>query len=257
VLATCRDYGAIPASVYGETARGKLLDNTLLDAEIEKLMSEISRTGKWDEADVLGQVKSVLNRHLGEPPKTFKFNGASYTPKSFVAAVVRLPWKDYLMATSFEYAPFNTFTELRVPDNWQHNTNFLNLPLPVFYEAFKGALKKGYSVAVSIDTTEPSYKTTGKYCLISESELPASQLNQTQREVRFQNGQTTDDHAIHFIGWKNVGGEDWFLAKDTWKTAWQKGNEGSLLVHSSYVKIKVLAFIVHRDGVPEVKALGK
>ena len=75
---------------------------------------------------------------------------------------------------------------------------------------------------------------------------------QAAREVRFQNGKTTDDHAVHFIGWKNVGGEDWFLAKDSWKTAWMNGNEGDLLVHSSYVKLKVLAFIVHRDGVPEI-----
>jgi len=70
------------------------------------------------------------------------------------------------MVTSFQYAPFNTFTELKVPDNWEHNTNFFNLPLPAFYDAFKGALGAGYSVAVSIDTTEPSYKVTGKYCVV-------------------------------------------------------------------------------------------
>jgi hypothetical protein len=33
------------------------------------------------------------------------------------------------MLTSFESAPFNTFTELKVPDNWRHNTNFFNIPL--------------------------------------------------------------------------------------------------------------------------------
>ena len=153
------------------------------------------------------------------------------------------------MVTSFQYAPFNRLAEFRVPDNWQHDTNFLNLPLPAFYEAFKEALKAGYSVAVSIDTTEPSYEKTGKYCLILESDLPASKINQAEREIRFQNGSTTDDHAVHFIGWKNVRGEDWFLAKDSWKATWRNGNQGSLLVHSSYVKLKVLAFIVHRDGV--------
>src|SRR5205814_3760653 len=40
VMETCRLYGAIPASVYGQTddAR-KLLDNTKLDAEIDGLMA--------------------------------------------------------------------------------------------------------------------------------------------------------------------------------------------------------------------------
>jgi bleomycin hydrolase len=258
VLETCQAYGAIPASVYGQPVPDKLLDNTRLDNELESLMKDVKRKGKWDEEAVLAQVKKVLDRHLGEPPKTFLFNGTAYTPQTFLAEVVRLPWKEYFMVTSFQYAPFNTFTELKVPDNWEHNTNFFNVPLPIFYEAFKGALGAGYSVAVSIDTSEPSYKITGKYCLVLESDVPATQLNQAAREARFKNGKTTDDHAVHFTGWKNVGGEDWFLAKDSWKTAWRDGNGGDLLVHSSYVKMKVLAFIVHREGVPGiVKSLNR
>jgi bleomycin hydrolase len=252
VWETSRDYGAIPASAYGQPAGAQLLDNTALDDEIDRLMGEVRREGKWDEADVMARATKILNRHLGEPPKNFAYKGKTYTPKTFLTDVVRLPWNDYIMLTSFQYAPFNTFIEFRVPDNWEHNTNFLNLPLPEYYEAFKGALKRGFSVAVSIDTTEPSYRSTGKYCFIPDFELPAPQINQTERETRFQNGSTTDDHAVHFIGWKNVGGEDWFLAKDSWKSVWRNGNGGNLFVHSSYVKMKVLAFIVHRDGVPDV-----
>ena len=30
---------------------------------------------------------------------------------------------------------------MKVPDNWKHNTNFFNVPLAEFYDAFKGALK--------------------------------------------------------------------------------------------------------------------
>jgi bleomycin hydrolase len=111
----------------------------------------------------------------------------------------------------------------------------------------------GYSVAVSIDITEPSYETTGKYCLIPESQLSAKRTDQDTREYRFEKGETADDHAVHFIGWKNVSGEDWFLAKDSWRSVWRNGNEGNLMVHSSYVKMKVLAFIVHRDGVPNLE----
>ena len=69
--------------------------------------------------------------------------------------------------------------------------------------------------------------------------------------MRFLSGATNDDHAIHIIGWANVGGEEWFLAKDSGKGAWRDGNQGCLFLHSAYVKLKVLAFIVHRDGVPQ------
>jgi bleomycin hydrolase len=250
VFNTCRDYGAIPLSVYGGPTPDKPLDHSRLYAEVEKLMREVKAKGEWDENAVVGNMKTILNHHLGEPPQEFSYEGKKYTPRSFVADVVRLPWNEYRMITSFKYAPFNTFTEFKVPDNWQHDTNFFNVPLNEYYAAFKGALQAGYSVSVSIDVSEPSYQTTGKYCLMPESELATEQLTQDAREAGYQSRKTTDDHAVHFIGWKDVGGEDWFLAKDSWKTIWQNKNEGNLLVHSSYVKMKVLAFIVHRDGVP-------
>jgi bleomycin hydrolase len=250
-----RQYGALPASVYDHTAEGKLPDHTQLYAELEDYMQGVKQHGNWNESRVLAEVRRILNRHLGEPPKSFSFNGKSYTPQSFLAEVVRLPWDDYLLVTSFESAPFNTFTALDVPDNWRHNTNFFNVRLPVFYDALKGALQAGFSVAVSVDTTEPSYKTTGRYCFIPAFDLPAGGFSQAARELRFLNGATTDDHAIHIIGYKNFGGEDWFLAKDSWKTAWRDGNQGALFLHSSYVKLKVLAFIVHREGVPQITSL--
>ena len=250
----CREYGAMPASVYDKTSAAGVFDQTRLYPELEECMHDLKAHAQWDEARVLSRVKVILNRHLGEPPKTFSYQGNTYTPKSFVAEVVRLPWADYLMLTSFESAPFNTFTELKVPDNWRHNTNFFNVPLPVFYDAIKGALRSGFSAAIDIDTSEPSYETTGRYCFIPDFDIPVAQITQVARELRFLNGATSDDHAIHLIGCTSVGGEDWFLAKDSWKVAWRDGNQGSLFLHSSYVKLKVLAYLVHRDGVQQVRA---
>ena len=251
----CQQYGAMPASVYEQMSGGKAFDQMRLYAELEGCMQEVKRRGQWDEARIAARVKSILSRHLGEPPRSFSYNGRRCTPKSFLAEIVRLPWPDYVMITSFESAPFNTFTELKVPDNWRHNTNFLNVPLPVFYEAFKGALRAGFTVAIEMDNTEPSYEVTGRYCVIPEFDLPAGGITQAARELRFRNGATEDDHAIHIIGWGGIGGEDWFLAKDSGKGAWRDGNQGAMFLHSGYVKLKVLAFIVHRDGVPQVKAL--
>jgi bleomycin hydrolase len=249
----CQQYGAIPASAYEGPPGSKAFDQTRLYAELEDCIQGVKLRRQWDEARVLSRIRKILDRHLGEPPKTFTYNGKSYTPQSFLTDVVRLPWTEYVRVTSFESAPFNSFMELKVPDNWRHNTNFLNLPLPVFYDAFKGALRAGFSVAVEVDTSEPCYEATGRYCFIPDFDIPAREINQAAREIRFLNGATSDDHAIHIIGWTNVGGEDWFLAKDSWKVAWRDGNQGTLFLHSAYVKLKVLAFIVHRDGIPGVK----
>jgi bleomycin hydrolase len=251
----CREYGAVPTAVYDKLSASGVFDQTRMYAELEDCMQEVKLHAQWDEARVLSKVKKILDRHLGEPPKTFVYEGKTYTPRSFVAEVIRLPWNEYLMLTSFESAPFNTFTELKVPDNWRHNTNFFNVPLLVFYDALKGALRAGYSAAIDLDNSEPSYETTGRYCFVPDFDIPAAQINQAARDLRFLNGATTDDHAIHFIGYANIGGEDWFLAKDSWKAAWRDGNQGSLFLHSSYVKLKVLAFLVHRDGVPHAAAL--
>lgn len=244
-----RQYGALPASVYDKEADWTGAEQRQMYAELDSLMAEVKQKQDWSEAHVLSRVKKLLNRHLGEPPKGFPLNGKNYTAKSFLEEVVQLPWDEYLMVTSFESAPFNTFMELKVPDNWRHNTNFFNVPLSVFYQSFVGALKAGYSVAVSVDTSEPSYEITGRYCLVPDFDIPAAQITQAARELRFLNGATSDDHAIHIIGGGTFGGEDWFLAKDSWKVAWRNGNKGDLFLHSSYVKLKVLAFVVHRDGV--------
>jgi bleomycin hydrolase len=250
VLESCRDYGALPATAYDHTSARQLPDQHLLYGELNKLTTQAKLKKQWDEAKLVPAVQQVLDQHLGQPPATFSFNGHTYTPTSFRDEVVKLPLSDYVMLTSFESAPFDTFTDLKVPDNWRHNSNYFNVPLPVFYDAFKHALQSGFSVAVSMDITEPSYKETGRYCFIPEACPTGDGLTQAAREQQFQSGATTDDHAIHFIGYGNFNGEDWFLAKDSWKTAWQDGNQGCLFVHSSYVKMKILAFIVHRDGLP-------
>jgi bleomycin hydrolase len=255
VFDVCREYGAVPASIYEKASGGGAFDHTGLYAETDSFIQRVKLEGNWDEATVLAGLRKVLNRHLGEPPETFAYNGKTYTPKTFLAEVVRLPWKEYLMLTSFESAPFNTFTELKVDDNWRHNTNFFNVPLPVFYDGLKRALRAGFSAAIDFDNTEPSYQITGRYCIIPEFDLPASQVSQAAREMRFRDGGTSDDHAIHMIGHKEFQGEDWFLAKDSGKGAWRNDNQGVLLLHGPYVKLKVLAFLVHRDAVPQVTAI--
>jgi bleomycin hydrolase len=256
VLDIIREYGAIPASEYpGRPNAETPYSHNVLYAELETFMNNVRKNNQWDEKRVLPQVTAILDKHLGTPPREFSYKGKTQTPTSFLKEVVRLPWNEYVLVTSFLYAPVNSFTELRVPDNWKHTTNYFNVPLDTFYGSLKEAVGKGYTVAFDADISEPSYEETKEYAFIPEFDVPRSAITPEAREFRFINGTTTDDHLMHMIDFRKFGNEEWFLVKDSWRTAYQNSHKGYFFFHESFVKLKVLAFLVHQDGVPSVKAL--
>ncbi len=255
VVDIVRRHGAVPAEVYGKKVEGKTIynHNALYD-ELNRLMSRVKAEKLWNEKNVLPQVKRILERHLGKPPAKFTWNGKAYTPMTFLREVVTIPWDDYITVTSFQYAPFYEFVELKVPDNWKRDATYYNIPLDMFYNSLKDALQAGYSVAIDADITEPSYERTKRYGLIPDYDIPSAAITQEAREFRFNSGATTDDHLMHMVDYKAFDDEDWFLVKDSWRTAWAPGStRGYMFFHSSYVKLKVLAYMVHKDGVPAIR----
>ena len=159
------------------------------------------------------------------------------------------------MVTSFLYAPFNHFIELKVPDNWKHHTKYFNVPLDLFTCALQDAINRKYTVAIDIDNSESSYRTTKQYAFIPEFDISKDSLTQSMRESLFYSGTTTDDHLVHVVSHKLFGSENWYLIKDSWQAAWKRPNEGYFFLHESYIKLKTLAFFVHRDAVPEITKL--
>jgi bleomycin hydrolase len=255
VLDIVREYGAIPAEAYGNKIEGtNTFNQTALYRELSKLIERVKKEGLWNEKNVVPQVRRILDRHLGAPPTRFTWKGKTYTPQTFVRDVIRLPWESYVLVTSFQYAPFGERTELKVPDNWRRNDHYENVPLEVFYNSMKDALQAGYSLALDADISEPSYERTKRYAFIPSYDIPAKDITQEAREFRFVTEATTDDHLVHAIDYRSFGGEDWFLVKDSWRTAWEPGSSrGYMFFHGSYMKLKVLAYLVHRDAVPEVR----
>jgi bleomycin hydrolase len=251
VIGNVKTYGIIPLSAYpGQTRVCSTLNNQPLVKDLEAAIKTILADSLWNEEKALAMVKPILDQYLGEPPAEFVYEGASYTPLTFRDKVVRLPWDDYVIVTSFLYAPFHAPAELKVPDNWKHAANFYNVPLDEFYASFRGAVKNGYSAAFDADISEPAYRLTKEYAFVPEFDLPDAAITPEAREFRFQNGSTTDDHLMHVIGYSKAGNEDWFLVKDSWRTAHEGPLHGYIFMHESYVKMKVLAFLVHKDAVP-------
>jgi bleomycin hydrolase len=253
VLDVIKEYGTMPAAVYGGDKEEIPSNHADLYRELDQYIASVKATAAWNEERVLKRVQAMLSKYLGKPPTTFTYKGKTFSPKSFFNEVVKLPWNEYVIITSFQYAPFYQFTELRVPDNWKHNSNYFNVPLDVFYNSLKEAVSQGYSVAVDVDISEPSYELTKGVAIIPDFDMPGTAISQEARELRFNNGTTTDDHLAQIVAYKKFGNEDWFLVKDSLHTAWEGDHPGYVFFHASYVKLKVLAFLVHRDGVPAIK----
>jgi bleomycin hydrolase len=253
VVEIIKQYGIVPESAYrGQTRACKTYNHQQLEKELDDLMNDVKKLELWDEEFVIQKVRVILYRHLGVPPQTFEYDGITYTPKSFLKEVVRLPWDDYIMVTSFMYEPFYKFIELKVPDNWFHYKNYYNVPLDLFYNSMKSAIKNGYSMAFDSDTGEPGRVGKEDIVIVPEFDIPSKYIDQQAREFRFMNGSTTDDHLMHIIGYKRIKGDDWFLVKDSWRTAWDGHFPGYYFFHGDYFKLKALAFLVHKDGVPDI-----
>jgi len=251
VLDAIQKYGIVPEESYSGRPSGEEdYNHNAMYRELREYRDRVKKDGLWDEAEVVTQVKSILDKHLGKPPERFEYEGRSYTPTSFREKFMALPWQDYLLVTSFEYAPFHTFTDLRVPDNWRKNERYYNVPLDAFYEGLKGALRAGYSVAIDGDISEPGRVAARDVAFIPDDDIPPALISQEAREQRFREKLTKDDHLMHIVGMTQSGGHDWFLVKDSWHDAWDGKHKGYFFYRGDFAKLKILAYLVHKDAVP-------
>jgi bleomycin hydrolase len=260
VLAIWRKYGTVPAGDYlgltgGRTEHGQAMD---LYPELKACLQEVQARGAWDEEAVVAKVRAILDRRLGRPPDSVTVDGAALTPREYLARVVRLNPDDYVQFLSCLDHPAWTRTEYEVPDNWRHTRDYLNLPLDVFMKAFKEALKAGFTVSIAADMSEPGYAIEAPgIAIVPAWDIPPAAIDARARQFRFDNGTTTDDHGLHVVGWTRHGGQDWFLVKDSWSSAWNNAHPGYYFYREDYVKLKVLSFMVHKDAVKDVLAREK
>ena len=253
VLQVVQKHGIVPERVYPARAGGAGKPNHKeLYRELLACIAQVKKDALWDEAQVVAKVRSILDKHLGAPPEKFVYEGRLYTPRSFQQAFMGLPWEDYLYITSFQYAPFGSHTDLRVPDYWPANSRYYNVPLEAFYQGLKVAVQGGYSVAIDGDISEPGRLGERDIAVIPAYDIPSASITQEAREYRFDRKITTDDHLMHVVGMTRTGGHDWFLVKDSWRDAWKGDRKGYFLYRDDFVKLKVLAYLVHKDAMPDL-----
>jgi bleomycin hydrolase len=250
-------YGCLPWDVYSGLKPGqKFHDHSKLIAEITSYLDHLKSASAWNEDEAVKTVKSILNYHLGLPPEKFAVDGREYTPLSYLRDYLKINPDDYVDVLSYMQQPFGPQVEYEVPDNWWHSRDYYNVPLETFMNILKNALRRGYSLSLGGDVSEPGKNADKKVFMIPTFDIPSEYINDNARQFRFSNGTTTDDHGIHLLGYKEMNGRNWYLIKDSGSSSFNHDPKGYYFLTEDYIKLKMMDFMVHKDalkGFIEVK----
>ncbi len=243
-----KKYGIVPEKAYtGFLGKNRKHDHIPVMKELSRYLAFVKDNELWDLKDNIAHIKLILNKHLGTPPIKFDFNGKKYNPKTFMKEIVALNMDDYCSVMSTKYFPFYTKQEFNVPDNWWHNKDYINLPLNEWYNVIRRSISRGYSVAIGGDVSEPGKVGAADVSFIPSFDIPERYIDQDSREFRIYNKTTGDDHGIHLVGYKKKAGKNWFLIKDSGRSARLGKFKGYYFFREDFIKLKMLTFTVHKD----------
>jgi bleomycin hydrolase len=246
-------YGVVPIEAYSGLLPGQTFhDHTAMHKEMKSYLENIKATFAWNEDEAIKVIKSIMNHYMGEPPTEFYFEGSKYSPKEFLNNYIKLNLDDYVDILSYMQKPYYKQVEYEVPDNWWHSDIYYNVPLNVYMDALKNAIRNGYTMAIGGDVSEAGYDSWHKVGVIPTFDIPSEYIDENARQFRFSNETTTDDHGIHLVGYMKKDGVNWYLIKDSGAGSRNTGDQGYYYYHEDYVKLKIMDFMVHKDAVENV-----
>lgn len=246
-------YGIVPAEVYSGMLPGqKFHDHKEMHKEMKSYLENVRSTNAWNEEEAVAVIKSILNHYMGEPPDEFYVEGKKYSPREFLNDYIKIVPDDYVDILSYMQKPYYQQVEYEVPDNWWHSDIYYNVPLNVFMDAVKNAIRNGYTMAIGGDVSEAGYDSWHKVGVIPSFDIPSEYIDENARQFRFSNETTTDDHGIHLVGYMEKDGVDWYLIKDSGAGSRNTGDKGYYYYHEDYVKLKIMDFMVHKDAVENI-----
>ena len=255
-----KKYGVVPEESYTGLLDGRKYHNhDAMFNEMNKYLASLKANSSWDEESAVATVKSIMNHYMGVPPAEITINGKKITPLQYLNDVLKLNPDDYVDILSYTQEPFYQQVEYKVPDNWWHSTAYYNVPLDAYMSALKSAVRKGFTVSIGGDVSEPGLDRVTQCAVIPDFDIPSTYINDDARQFRFSNQTTTDDHGMHLVGYLEKDGKDWYLIKDS--GAGSKNNDpeakefGYYFFSEDYVRLKMMDFMVHKDAVKEL--LGK
>ena len=248
------EHGLVPESVYDGLDEGKSKHDhgemfSVLDGMLQGLVKRRRLSTNWPEA-----FDSVTSVYLGESPLDFSYDGETYSPKSF-AQHLGFNAKNYVNLTSFNHRPFGEPFVLEIPDNFSSGL-FHNVPIDELVATIDRAIENGYTIAWDGDVSETGFsRSKGLAVLPVEGrkdflKYPGDEMevDQAMRQETFESHSTTDDHLMHLTGIAHdQDGNKYYLIKNSWGEVGD--HDGYLYMSESYVRLKTVAILVHKDAV--------
>jgi bleomycin hydrolase len=252
-----KKYGVVPEESYTGLLEGRKFHNhSDMFNELKSYLNSLKASSSWDQEAAISTIKSIINHYMGIPPTEILVNGTKLTPLQYLNDVLKINPDDYVDILSYTQEPFYRQVEYKVPDNWWHSTAYYNVPLDVYMSALKNAIRKGFTVSIGGDVSEPGLDRATQCAIIPDFDIPSAFINDDARQFRFSNQTTTDDHGMHLVGYMEKDGKDWYLIKDSGSGS--KNNDpnarefGYFFFSEDYVKLKMMDFMVHKDAVKDL-----
>lgn len=247
-----KQYGVVPASAYTGKLPGQEFHNhEVMFEEIHDYLRGVKSRNEWNENAVVMTVRGIMNHYMGEVPTSFQVDGKEYKPLSYMKEIGIVP-HNYVNFMSLMEKPYWTKAEYEVPDNWWKSNDYNNVPLDDYISLIKEASKNGYGISIGGDVSEAGFDKQSQVAVIPSFDIPSEYIDENARQMRFLNGATTDDHAMHLVGYKEHEGATWFLIKDSGSGSRNCGPKcdkfGFYFMHEDYIKLKMMSITLHKDA---------
>lgn len=274
VINAIRAFGMVPEAVYDGKKIGEKRHNhgemvTILNGIVEGVLKKRGGkiTPRWLDA-----YNAVLDVYLGKSPETFEYKGKTYTPKSFAGDFMGLNLDDYVELTSYSHHPFYKKCRIELPDNWDYNSDYYNVPIDDLEKIVNYALNNGHSFVWDGDVSERFYSQRGGrndygtgYAIVPEKDwedltkkerkieitepVKEKEITQAMRQETLDNFTTTDDHLMHVVGLaKDQKGSTYYYTKNSGGP--DRVNEGYVYLSRSFFRLKTTAIFIHKDAIP-------
>ena len=282
VLYALKNYGIcpedampFPGSLYGDSLNNfneffSLL-SPYVNAVAKNSASKIST--QWKPG-----LQGILDAYLGVCPEEFKYEGKSYTPKTFMSSL-GINLDDYVSITSYTHKPFYTQFAVEVQDNWRNPLSW-NLPMDDMMRIIDNAVEKGYTVAWGGDVSEEGFTRKGlayaidskkaqslagsdmarwlKLTRVEKNNLldslgctvPEITPTQERRQLRYDNWELTDDHGMLIYGLaKDQNGKEYYMVKNSWGEAGDY--KGIWYMTKAFIADNTMDYLVNINAIPK------